>query len=159
MMKQLIAGGVLGLAAATAVTVSAQNDEPTPQERAVAATETRQAVFKLLGYNMGAISGMAQGDLEFDAELAARNARRIESLAPMIAELFERNDTRDFDVDTRTLDSVWDEMDEFSRLADELQEAAATFAATAEGGDRMQILGGVRAFGSTCGNCHDEYRD
>lgn len=159
MIKQVFAGSALALASLVAFTVSAQNDEPTPEQQAVSATETRQAVFKLLGYNMGAIGGMARGDIEFDAEVATRNARRIEALAPMIPELFARMDTRDFDVDSEALPIIWEQAADFESHATDLVEAAATFASVAEAGDRMEILGQVRAFGATCGNCHDIYRE
>lgn len=158
MWKRSAGLGLTLLAAAMAVSVQAQDDAPTPSELAQSATETRQAVFKLLGFHMGPIGGMARGQVEFDAALAERNARRIAALAPMIPELFAARDTRDFDVDTEALPLIWDNMGDFQTKAAELEEAALTFAETAAGGDRAQVLGGLRAFGSTCGNCHDTYR-
>lgn len=157
MLRNVLAIGTLVLSSALVVTVSAQQDEPTPQERAVASTETRQAVFKLLGFNMAPISGMARG-AEFDAALAERNARRIAELAPMIPEVFAANDTREFTVETEALPIIWGNMDDFSQKASELQAAALTFADVASGGDRNTTIAAVRAFGSTCGNCHREYR-
>lgn len=159
MWKRSAGLGLTLLAAVTlAVSVQAQDDEPTPEELAQSATETRQAVFKLLAFNMGPIGGMARGQVEFDAALAERNARRIAALAPMIPELFAARDTRDFDVETEALPVIWDNMDEFQEKAATLEEAALTFAETASGGDRAQVLGGLRAFGATCGNCHDDFR-
>lgn len=158
MWKRSAGLGLTLLAAAMAVSVQAQDDAPTPEELAQSATETRQAVFKLLAFNMGPIGGMARGQVEFDAALAERNARRIAALAPMIPELFAARDTRDFDVETEALPIIWDDMSEFQAKAVALEEAALTFADIAAGGDRAQVLGGLRAFGSTCGNCHDDFR-
>ncbi|WP_237132809.1 c-type cytochrome [Pseudohongiella sp. O18] len=157
MLKKVFAIGTLVLSSVLVVTVSAQQDEPTPQERAAASTETRQAVFKLLAFNMAPISGMARG-AEFDAALAERNARRIAELAPMIPEVFAANDTREFTVETEALPIIWDNMSDFEQKASELQAAALTFADVASGGDRNTTIAAVRAFGSTCGNCHREYR-
>lgn len=157
MTKPAFAAIALTVAMVLTITANAQNS-PTPEERAMTATETRQAVFKLVGYNMGAISAMARGEAEFDADIVERNARRIEAMAPMIAELFESSDTRDFDVDTRALPGIWENQDDFRSKAQALVDAAGAFAQLASGGDRMQVIGGVRAFGATCGNCHDSYR-
>lgn len=158
MLKRTLACTALALTATIVITSHAQQDTPTPAEQAAAATETRQAVFKLIGYNMGAISGMARGRVEFDAKTAERNARRIADLAPMIPELFARMDTRGFDVDTKALDVIWEEPAEFESRAMDLVEAANKFADIAAQGDRMQTISSVRDFGSTCGNCHDNFR-
>ena len=105
------------------------------------------------------ISGMARGTVEFDAEVAERNANRVATLAPMISEVFAMNDTRAFNVETEALPIIWDQMGEFEQKAMNLEEAANTFAEIASTGDRNAILGGIRAFGGTCGNCHETFRE
>ncbi len=159
MLKQLVGIGLLIASTSGVITVSAQQAEPTPAELAAQATDTRQSLFKLLRYNLNMISGMARGTVEFDAAIAERSANRIAALAPMIPELFAANDTRAFDVETEALPIIWDRMDEFTEKANNLLNAANTFAATARGGDRNAILGGVRAFGGNCGNCHETFRE
>ena len=140
-----------------AATASAQ-EAPTPAEQAAAATATRQAVFKLLGFNIGAIIGMARG-APFDAAIAERNARRIAALAPMIPEVFAAMDTRKFDVTTQALPVIWDNTDEFAEKANNLVAAANQFADTAAGGDQAATLGGLRSLGGACGSCHDTFRE
>ncbi|MEX1198978.1 MAG: cytochrome c [Pseudohongiellaceae bacterium] len=157
MLKRILTASTALLACAAIFTATAQ-DGPSPQQQAIAATETRQAVFKLLGFHMGPIGAMARGDREFDAELAERNARRIAELAPMIPDVVAAMDTRDFDVETEALPRIWDNMDAFEQAAADLEEGANQFAETAAGGDRMEVIGAVRAFGSNCGNCHDDFR-
>lgn len=154
---------IIGIGLVLAVTtglasVSAQQTEPTPAEIAAQATETRQGLFKLLFYNLDAISSMARGSVEFDAAIAERNANRIAALAPMIPELFAAQDTRAFDMETEALPIIWDRMDEFQEKANNLVKGANTFAAIAKTGDRNAIIGGIRAFGSNCGNCHETFR-
>jgi cytochrome c556 len=128
MNKKLIATGLLIAAAGAVFSASAQQQEPTPEQLAASATETRQGVFKLLSYNMGTISGMARGTIEFDAAIAERNANRIAALAPMIPELFTVRDTREFDVETEALPVIWDSLEEFNQKAVNLANAAGTFA-------------------------------
>jgi len=158
MKTVIIATGLLIAATGAMFSASAQQQEPTPEQLAMNATETRQGIFKLLSYNMGAISGMARGTVEFDATIAERNATRIASLAPMIPELFAARDTRDFTVETEALPLIWDNMDEFNQKATNLMNAATTFAEVARSGDRAATIAAVRAFGGTCGNCHETFR-
>lgn len=151
----VIVFALLGLGLAT--TASAQ-DAPTPQQLAENATATRQAVFKLLYFNLGPIVGMARGQVEFDAAMAERNAHRIAALAPMIPDVFAAMDTRDHSVTTEALPVIWDDPEGFAGKAQALVEEATAFAETASGGDQMATLGGVRSLGGACGNCHDDYR-
>ncbi|MDO8909436.1 MAG: cytochrome c [Pseudohongiella sp.] len=157
--KKILAVSAITLTSAALYTASAQDaPPPTPEQIAASSTATRQAVFKLLAFNMAPINGMARNTVEFDAVLAQRNALRVAALAPMIPEVFATNDTRAFGVTTEALPIIWDNMEDFRAKAAALEEAANTFAAVAAGGDRAATIGAIRAFGSTCGNCHREYR-
>lgn len=158
MVKRILGIGLVMAVTTGLVTVSAQQSEPTPEQLAAQATETRQGLFKVLSYNLGAISGMARGTVEFDAAIAERNANVIATLAPLIPEMFAANDTRTFDVETEALPIIWDSMDEFQEKANNLVNGANTFAAIARTGDRNAILGGIRAFGGNCGSCHETFR-
>jgi cytochrome c556 len=157
MIKRVLISMMVLLGTALALTTAAE-EAPSPEERAEDATATRQAVFKLLAFNIGPIVGMARGMVEFDAAIAERNARRIAALAPMIPELIGAMDTREFDVETEALPVAWEQPDELAEKARELVAAANTFADTAAGGDQAATLGGLRALGGACGNCHDTFR-
>ncbi len=155
MMRNILVIVSLGLA--LALPTAAQ--DMTQEQRAANATATRQAVFKLLGFNMGPIGGMAKEVVEFDAAIAQRNAQRIAALAPMIPELFAAMDTRGFDVQTLALPIIWDNMVELADLANKLVEAANNFADIAAGGDQAETLAAVRSLGGACGNCHERFRE
>ena len=157
MNKTLVISAVVSLGLAFAMTSDAQ-EGPTPAQRAAGATADRQAVFKLLRHNIGPIVGMARGMMDFDAAIAERNARRIAALAPMIPELLAAMDTREFDVTTEALPVIWDDMDGFADKAQDLVDAANTFADIAAGGDQAATMAGVRGLGGACGNCHDMFR-
>ena len=156
MFKKALTIASVVVASSMMLAVNAQ--DPTPEQQAQQAAETRQSVFKLFGYNLGMISGMARGTVEFDAEIAERNARRVAAMAPMIPELFAAMDTRDYDITTEALPVIWEQFDLFQERAQALVDGANTFADVAAGGDRMETLGALRAFGANCGNCHETFR-
>ncbi len=137
------------------LTASAQ-DAPTPEEQAAAAVDTRKSLFKILRFNLIPIAGMAQG-APFNAEIAERNARRIATMATMIPEVLAHN-TSAFDFETTALDKIWDNQDDIATKAQALIDNANAFADAAATGDMGATLGAFRAFGGSCGNCHDEYR-
>lgn len=159
MIKRILGSACLLASATIMITATGQQEAPTPEQLAASSTATRQAVFKLLSFNMGTISGMARGTVEFDATIAERNANRIAELAPMIPELFAARDTRDLNVETEALPIIWDRMDEFKEKATNLVAAANTFAEIARAGDKNATVAAVRAFGGTCGNCHETFRE
>ena len=152
----LVLAGVI--ASSMLYVASAQDDGPTPEQQAAAATADRQAAFKLLRFNIGAIVAMAQG-APFDAEIAERNARRIAGIAPMIPELLGAMDTRGYDVETQALDLIWDNLDDIDVKAQALVDAANEFADVASGGEMAATLGAVQQLGGACGNCHETYRE
>jgi cytochrome c556 len=158
-MKNLMKMGILGLAAAAAATtaVVAQPAPPTPEQQAANATVTRQAVFKLLGWNMDPMAGMLRGTVEFDAAVVQTNAHNIAGLAPMIPDLFA-NDTREFDVETKAQDRIWTSKADFDMKAAALAEAATAAAEAAAGGDAAATRAAIGRIGQACGSCHDDFR-
>lgn len=146
-----------GFIAASMFQVTSAQDEPTPEQMAAGAAADRQAVFKLLRFNIGPILGMTQG-APFDAELAERNGRRIAAIAPMIPDVFGAMDTRGYDIETEALDLIWDNLDDIQVKAKALIDAANEFSDVASGGDMAATLGAVRTLGGACGNCHETYR-
>lgn len=152
----VLLSAAVALASGLMLSVSAQ-EGPTPAQSAAAATDTRQALFKMLVFNLGPIAGMARG-APFDAAIAERNARRIAAMAPMIPEVLAA-DTREFDVETEALDLIWEgNLDDIAVKAEALIDAANNFADVAAGGDRAATLGAFRTLGGACANCHDTYR-
>lgn len=158
-MKKLAKMGLIGMVAATAVaaTAVAQPAPPTPEQQAANATDTRQAVFLLLGWNMDPMAGMLRGNTEFDAAVVQANATNIAGLATMIPALFAL-DTREFDVDTKALDSVWGSKADFDAKAVALEEAANAAVEAAAGGDAAATRAAIGRIGQACGSCHDDFR-
>ena len=148
-MKKLITLAVaMGLAFGG---MTAHADERTQQ-----IIETRQGLLKLLGYYIGPIVGMARQQVDYDADLVAANAEKIAGLAPLIVDVFQ-HDTSASDIESESLDGIWENLDDFNGKAATLAErASALAAATAEGqGAAMKAFGGM---GAACKSCHDDYR-
>ena len=142
---------------ASSMVFTSYAQDMTPEEQAAAAVDQRKSLFKTIRYNLGPIAGMAQG-APFDAEVAERNARRIAVMATMIPEMLAV-DTSAFDnIETTALDSIWDNQDDIAAKAQALIDNANAFADTAATGEMGATLGAFRAFGGSCGNCHDTYR-
>lgn len=153
-----IALKIAALAAGLVITSSALAQGPrSPQEQAEGAVEVRQAVFKLLGNNMGPLGGMARGMMPFDAALAEKSATRIAQLSEMITDTF-RMDTREFDVTTESLDVIWEKPEDFAEKAAALTEAANALAAAAATGDEGATKRAIGGVGQSCGSCHDDFR-
>ena len=132
-------------------------DAPSPEEQAAAAIDQRKSLFKTLRYNLGPIAGMAQG-APFNAEVAERNARRIAVMATMIPEMLAVDTSAFDDIETTALDIIWENQDDIAAKAQALIDNASAFADAAATGDMASTLGAFRAFGGSCGNCHDTYR-
>jgi cytochrome c556 len=157
MKKSAILLSALLLASALPA-ISRAQEEPSPQELAEKATLTRQAVFKLMYFNLMPVYMMVRGNEPFDAAIAERNARRMASLAPMIPDVFAASDTREFEVTTKALDKIWETPDDLAERAMELVKRANAFADIAAAGDKDATIGAFRSLSGGCGNCHDVYK-
>lgn len=157
MKKVLLLVSALCVAVSGTLFIASAQNDMTPEERAAAAVSQRKALFQTIRFNLVPIAGMAQG-APFNAEVAERNARRIAAIASMIPEVLAE-DTSDFDnIETTALDSIWDNMGDIATKAQALEDNANAFADAASTGDFGQAMGAFRAFGGSCGNCHDTYR-
>jgi cytochrome c556 len=143
--------------APVAVTV-AQDAPASPEEQAQQAVDLRQSVFRLIGWNFGPVGGMLKNKVPFDAALAAKNAARIEMLAPMIPEVFA-SDTHKFQLKTKAREGIWTNKADFQAKADDLAKAAAALTTAAKGGDKKATMQAAAAVGKACGACHDNFRD
>ena len=118
----------------------------------------RQGFYKLLGANMGVLSGMAKGEMDYTAEGAQTAADNIALLTQYnMMHLFAPG-TSSADVEgTRALPAIWEDMAG-------VQEKGAAFKAAAEnmqsvaGQGKDQMAGALGQLGGACKSCHDDYR-
>lgn len=158
-MNRLLRIGTAATLALASTLALSQGAPPSPEAQAKSAIENRQAVFKLISSQVGPVNALMRNQsAPFDAALVARNAERIQVLAGMIPELFER-DTREFKtLNTVALDGIWNSQADFKTKSDALASAAGKVAAAAKTGDRAATTAAAGEIGRACGSCHDAFR-
>ena len=152
-------GALVVLALAPISLTFAQDAAPaSPEEQAQQAVDLRQSLFRLIGYSFGPVGGMLKNKVPFDAAVAQKSSARLETLAPMIPEVFQ-NDTRKFQLKTRAREGIWTNKSDFQGKADDLAKAAAALTTAAKSGDKKATMQAAAAVGKACGACHDNFRE
>jgi len=132
--------------------------EPVKSEKqAKRAVETRQAIFKLVGSNMGPLGAMARGDAPFNAQVMEKNAERMAQLGAMIEDYFVP-DATSFDLQTEALDGIWKNKADFNQKAQDMLSAAKALQLVAASGKESEFRGAIGTLGGTCKACHDDYK-
>ncbi|MEM6707557.1 MAG: cytochrome c [Pseudomonadota bacterium] len=149
--------GALLVVGLSVISGSLATAAPSEADRAAYMVGTRQSAFHLMGFYMGPMGAMARGKAPMNAEMVANNAARIAALAPMVSEAF-RLDTRAYDVETAALDSIWDNVEDFTAKAGATAEKATALATLAASGETDGLRPAIGALGKTCGSCHDDYK-
>ncbi|QQA44662.1 c-type cytochrome [Pelagovum pacificum] len=142
---------VLSIAAALCSTAAVAQD----QNPAVAA---RQSHMSLYAHNLGIIGGMAQGNTEYDAEMAATAATDLRMLAEISEQAYWPEGTDSESIEgTRALPAIWEDMEGFDASRAALVEAAVAMEEAA--GESLEALqGAMGGLGQGCGGCHQTYR-
>lgn len=144
--------GVVALGAVSAGSFAAD-----PMEAAVKA---RQSLMQVVAFNLGPLGAMAKGEMEYDAELAAANAKNLEALSNLgQAGMWPAgSDSAALGEDkTRALPAGWAADSKVGEKHDAWAKASAELAAVAgDGLDAMKPA--VAEVGKSCGGCHDDYR-
>ncbi|SDW97775.1 c-type cytochrome [Roseicitreum antarcticum] len=127
-----------------------------PDEATIGA---RQGQFKLFSHNLGVLGGMAQGRMDYDAEVAQTAADNLFHLSRHDQSRLWPEGTDTMSVEgTRALPAIWEDFDDFAAKFTSFQEAAvATQAVAGDGLDAMR--GALGPLGAACGACHDTYRE
>lgn len=131
----------------------AQDDSPEEQ-----AQEAREAHMGLYGFHLGKLGAMAQGGMEYDAEVATRAADALVALSGFDHALYWIPGTAVGEVeDSRALPAIWEDYADFEAKQAALNEAATAMQAAA-GTDLASLQGAMGALGGACGSCHEDYR-
>jgi cytochrome c556 len=93
------------------------------------------------------------GSLCGDEAIAA--GKQIEHNAQLLKLLFPEGSNNG---DSKALDLIWSDWDNFIAILDKLEADGAAMATAGEAGDAEAYLAAVQAAGSNCGTCHGTYR-
>ena len=122
------------------------------------ALEARQGFMKMLSINMGALAGMAKGEIAYDAAAATTAGNNIEALTKYtVPALFIEGTSPDDGVETEALPAIWENSEDFAAKYAALGEAAMG-AGAAAGGGQEAVGPVVQQLGEACKACHDDYR-
>ncbi|PZX19940.1 cytochrome c556 [Palleronia aestuarii] len=147
-MRLMMATGLL--LAGLGGPLAAQDDNPN--------VEARQHHMDLYSYNLSILGAMAKGERDYDAELAGAAASRLHALATLDQTGYWPEGTSSEEIDdSRALPALFENMDDYMNLTEELASAAMEMQNVA--GDGAEAIGGqMRALGGSCGSCHEKYR-
>ena len=117
----------------------------------------RKAQMKALGGHMGAIAGIAKGEVTFTEDLAG-HAHAINEIAKTLAKSFPEGTGPDAG-DTAALATIWEQPDDFTAAIKALEDESAKLIEVAGGGDPAATGAQVGALGKNgCGTCHETFR-
>lgn len=113
----------------------------------------RMEAMKEIAANMKALTGMARGDVAFDAEIVAGRMEEIAARAAEVPKLFEAPET---DPASEAKPEIWTNYPEFTKAASALQEAAL---AGATAGDEFDLGDALTNVAQTCKSCHTSFKN
>ncbi|WP_108444315.1 c-type cytochrome [Halomonas denitrificans] len=124
------------------------------------AIEYRQDALGVMAWQIGPLSDMAQGKIEFDAEAFTRRAENLAAVAPLPWEGFVEGSLQGdgHGVETDALSAIADDREDFESRQQALIEESATLAELAQGDDVTAMRRQVAAVANTCKGCHDNYK-
>jgi cytochrome c556 len=145
-MKKTALLAVAALAAATA-NVAAQQLKPEDQ------IKQRQAAYRVLGYNFGSLSAMAQDKKPYNKDEAMRNATLAAALADYPRNFFGDGTDKG---ETKAKPEIWQKRSDFDGKMDKMITAVKALPQAA--GDPATLKKAVADAGGACKACHDDYR-
>ncbi|MBX3027282.1 cytochrome c [bacterium] len=95
------------------------------------------------------------GSEGFDTSIIQRAGTTIAMDAHRIPDLFPKGST---DPNSRALPKIWENWDEFVKLAKQLEDQAQKVSAAAGAEDDEDLKGKVKKMFATCKSCHDQFR-
>ena len=149
--RSTLAAFGLGLVTAlTALPAAAQ------YRNADAAIKYRQSAMSLQSNHMGRLFAMINGQVPFDAKVAAENIEIVALLNSRVqfAAFIDGSDKGN----TRAKPEIWTEKDKFAAAVAKSQEDVVKLSAAGKTGNLDQIKTAFGALGDTCKGCHDKYQ-
>jgi cytochrome c556 len=128
-----------------------------PHDKAIKA---RQALMQLYSFNLGILSGMAKGKVDYNAEAASAAANNLLASVSMDQSAMWPPGSHNGDEanrKNRALPAIWDTYPKIVDAGKSMNEAATELQAVAGNGvDALKSAMG--AAGKSCKGCHDDFR-
>ncbi|MDY6994455.1 MAG: cytochrome c [Pseudomonadota bacterium] len=121
------------------------------------AIEYRQGAFHVIGWHFGPMGAMVKGEMPFDAQKFAENAKwvQIVSEMPTLEGFVPGSDQGD----TEAKAEIWQNWDDFKAKMEKFQEEAAKLAKVAQDASQVDdVKEQLMATGEACKSCHDDYK-
>jgi cytochrome c556 len=135
---------------------SAVPHSSTLEDEAYEAILLRRSALKVMGWTAQPMVDMVLRKRKFDLDLLQINAARLAELTPLMKESFQQ-DTRGLGFETRALDSIWTQRDDFKFRADQLTRAANALANAPGRAAPIATLDALRRVLEACAECHEAY--
>lgn len=121
-----------------------------------AAIKYRQSAMSLQANHMGRLFAMINGQVPFDAKVAAENIEIVALLNSRVqfAAFIDGSDKGN----TRAKPEIWTEKDKFAAAIAKSQDDVLKLAAAGKSGNLDQIKTAAGAVGQSCKACHDAYQ-
>ncbi len=111
----------------------------------------RMDAMKEVGVVMKELGSMARGVSDFDTTTVAKRAGDLKAHAASIPSMFPEGSHHK----SEALPYIWEDFEGFSKIASDLETAAATLSTVK---DVTALPGALGAAGKTCKSCHSDYR-
>lgn len=128
------------------------------QEMAEKAAKVRQSVLTVTGWNVAPMAAMAKERIPYDAAQFQQRAERIAFMLDMVPDAFTP-DTREAVLETEALDVIWEDFEEFRRLAAQARDRARAAGEAAAEGEFRDAQAAFMKMGEACKACHDRFRE
>ena len=120
-----------------------------------AAIKYRQSAMSLQGNHLARVFAMANGQVPFDAKVAADNIEIIAVINRLqFAAFIDGSDKGN----TRAKPEIWTEKDKFTAAIKKSEEDVTKLAVAGKTGNLDQIKAAAGAVGQSCKACHDAYQ-
>lgn len=121
------------------------------------AVEARQDNYKSLGGAFKTIRDELKSG-EADMALIGQSVDRMMALASEIPSWFPEGTSTESGVETEALPVIWEEPEDFTDKAQDLETAVMGLRAALESGDSEAIGAAVQSVGGACQSCHKKFR-
>jgi cytochrome c556 len=141
--------------AMTATVLAQGRGRPNPDQGAV---HFRQSLMTVIGGTAFPMILMQRGRMPYHADVVAKDAANLTTLAGMIPDAFERNTSHAQGLRTMAKPMVWENHEEFVMTAMKLKQRAEALEHAAKGGSEADVKSAIMNVGAVCNECHMKFR-